>query len=225
VAITWTDFQNGESALSIRNKINTFNNSVVTENSSIVQAVNANVSSIATNTTNISNNTSAIANNTADITTNTASIAATALAVSTIQNKIDVFATLYGVYGTPQAYNLTTSYQDLDNFGASATGSFTASTVNGTLIPGKTGYYQVSLFFTGNTPESSEKVATVALIENSTVLMEGSTSFISDRGINVSFTGIFPLTAGNTYKIQIKSNTASTINITADNFSMHYVGV
>ena len=54
MAIVWTDYDNGDSLLTIRNSINSFNNSVVTD-------VNSNTTNTGTNTTNIATNTAAIA--------------------------------------------------------------------------------------------------------------------------------------------------------------------
>jgi hypothetical protein len=218
--LTWTDFANGESALSIRNKLNTFNNATVTEVATVTSASNANNTAIATNTSDIATNATNIATNTSDI----AALDTRVGAVETTLSDYNIYCTLFGVYSTPKAYNLTTSYQDLALFANSADNGFTVSATTGTLTPAHTGYHRISLFLTGTTTESSEKVATVALVEDGVVLMEGSTNYIDDTGINVSFTGIFPLTAGKVYKIQIKGNTNGSINITADNFSVDHVG-
>lgn len=220
MALTWTDFANGESALSIRNKLNTFNNAVVTESASTASAANTNATNIATNAANIATNTTDIATNASDI----AAIDTRVTAVETTLADYNIYSTLFGVYGTPKTYNLTTSYMDLANFASAANNGFTVSATNGTLTPAHTGYHRISLFVTGTTTETSQKVATVALVEDGVVLMEGSATYIAATGINISFSGIFPLTAGKVYKIQIKGNTAGTINITADNFSVDHVG-
>ena len=220
MALTWADFNNGESALSIRTKLNAFNNATVTETSSISTAVNNNAANIATNTTNI-------ATNAADIATNATDISAVEARTTVIETRLqdyNVFGTLYGVYSTPKTYNLTTSYQDLANFASTGSHLITTSGANGTFTPTHTAFYKVSLFITGTTSESSQKIATVALVEDGVVLMEGSSPYISATGINVAFSGIFPFTAGSEYKIQIKGNTSGTINITADNFAIHHVG-
>lgn len=220
MALTWTDFVNGESALSIRNKINTFNNAAVTEAATTTTASNNNAANIATNAANIATNTTDIATNTSDI----AALDTRVTSVETTLSDYNIYSTLYGVYGTPKAYNLTTSYQDLANFANAADNGFTVSATNGTITPAHTGYHRISLFLTGTTTESSQKVATVALVEDGVVLMEGSATYIAATGINIAFTGIFPLTAGSVYKIQIKGNVAGSIAITADNFSVDHVG-
>lgn len=220
MAITWSDFNNGESALSIRTKINNFNNSVVADNTSIALAVNNNSDNINTNAGNIVANTAAIATNTAGI----ASLGTRTTALETLLLDYNVFGTLYGVYGTPKTYNLTTSYQDLANFALSGSHLVTASTTNGTFSPIHGAFYKVSLFFTGTTTETSQKVATIALVEDGVVVMEGSNPYIQATGINMSFSGIFPLKANSVYKIRIKGNTAGTIAITSDNFAIHHVG-
>lgn len=224
MALTWADFANGESALSIRNKLNTFNNAVVTADSSNAAAINANAANIATNTSDIATLDTTVSGHTTSIGANTTNIATNTADIAEINSKAFSFATLYGVYGTPLTYNLTTSYQDLSNYAAQGSSGFTVSTVNGTLTPAKTGFYQVSLFLTGTTSESSEKIATVAFVEDGVVLMAGSTPYITATGVNGNFAGIFPLTAGKEYKIQIKSNVAGTVSITANNFAMHFVG-
>ena len=220
MAVTWSDFNNGESALSIRTKINSFNNSVVADNTSIATAVNANGTAIAANE-------AAILANAADIAANILEISGLDSRTTALETKLEdynVFATLYGVYTTPKVYNLTTTYQDLANFASSGSSLITVSAVNGTFSPTHSAFYKISLFITGTTGESSQKIATVALVEDGVVLMEGANPFISGTGINVSFSGIFPLTAGKVYKIQIKANTSSTVSITADNFAMNHVG-
>lgn len=220
MALTWADFNNGESALSIRTKINAFNNAAVTEVGTISAAVNTNIANIATNTAAIGTNTTNIATNTSDI----ADIDTRTTAIETKLADYNVFGTLYGVYSSPKAYNLTTTYQDLANFASSGSHLITASTTNGTFIPTHTAFYKVSLFITGTTSESSQKIATIALVEDGVVLMEGSSPYIAATGINIAFSGVFPFTAGKEYKIQIKGGTAGTVNITADNFAVHHVG-
>lgn len=220
MALTWADFNNGESALSVRTKLNTFNNAVVTEAASITLATNNNANDIDALELRM--------------TTAEGDIDAAELRLDTAEADIDalentladynVFGTLYGVYSTPKVYNLTTSYQDLANFGAFGSNLVTASTVNGTFTPTHTAFYKVSLFITGTTTESSQKIATVALVEDGVVLMEGSAPYISATGINIAFSGIFPFSANSEYKIQIKGNTAGTISVTADNFAIHHVG-
>lgn len=220
MALTWTDFANGESALSIRNKLNTFNNAVVTEAASTASASNTNATNIAQNTSDIAQNVTDIAQNVSDI----SALETRATALETTLTHYGKFCTLYGVYTTPKTYNLTTTYMDLANFGSSGNEGFTISAANGTFSPDHDGFYKVSLFLSGTTGESSQKVATVALVQDGTVVMEGSMHFIDSTGINVSFSGIFPLLASSVYKIQIKANTASSIDITADNFSIIHVG-
>jgi hypothetical protein len=220
MALTWADFNNGESALSIRTKLNTFNNATVTETTSISTAVNNNATAIAANAAAIATNVSDIADNAADI----AAVDARTTVIETKLADYNVFGTLYGVYTTPKTYNLTTSYQDLANFASTGSHLVTVSGANGTFTPTHTAFYKVSLFLTGTTSESSEKVATVALVEDGVVLMSGSAPYIAATGINMSFSGIFPFTAGKEYKIQLKGNTTGTINVTADNFAIHHVG-
>jgi len=221
MALTWTDFSNGESALSVRNKLNTFNNAAVTEVASTVSATN-------TNTTNIGTNTTDIATNTSDIASNTTDIAAIDTRVGTVEATlaagISDFVTLLGQYSTPTAYSLTTTYQDIINYTSSGTSGFTVSATNGTFSPSHTGYYRISSFMSGTTTETSQKVSTVAFVEDGVVLFEGSTSFIDSTGLNRSFTAIFPLTAGKVYKLQIKANTSSSVSFTALNLSANYVG-
>jgi hypothetical protein len=224
MALTWADFTNGESALSIRTKLNNFNNNVVTADNSNVAAINANAAAILTHTGQIATHTTDIATNTADIATNTADIATNTADIADINATAFSFATLYGTYGTLLTYNLTTDYQDLANYPLQGSNNFTVSATNGTLVPTQTGYYQVSLFLAGFTSESSQKTATVALIEDGTPLMAGSSHYKDDIGINVSFAGIFPLVAGREYKIAIKGTTTGTIGVSAKNFAMHYVG-
>ena len=220
MAVTWADFNNGESALSIRTKLNTFNNAVVADNASIATAVNNNATNIAANATDIAANTTDIATNASAITT----VAARTTAIETLLDDYNVFGTLYGVYTTPKVYNLTTSYQDLANFALSGSNKITVSPTNGTFTPTHGAFYKVSLFFTGTTVESSQKIVTIAFVEDGVVVMEGSGTFIAATGVNMAFSGIFPLQTGSVYKIQIKANTTSTINITADNFGIHHVG-
>lgn len=221
MALTWTDFANGESALSIRNKLNTFNNATVTEVASTVSAANTNAANIAANAADI-------ATNTADIATNTADIAAIDTRVGSVEATlaagINDFVTLIGNYTTPVTYNLTTSYQDIANYNSAGNSGFTISEVNGTFSPSNTGFYRISSFMSGTTSESSQKVSTVAFVEDGVVLFEGSTSFISGTGLNRSFTAIFPLTAGKVYKLQIKADTSSSVAMKALNFSANYVG-
>lgn len=220
MALTWSDFANGESALSIRNKLNTFNNAVVTEAASTASAANTNGTAITALDTRVTSNDT-------DITAlqgRATALETRATAIETTLADYNIYSTLYGVYGTPKTYNLTTSYVDLANFANASDNGFTVSAATGTLSPAHTGYHRISLFVTGTTTETSQKVATVALVEDGVVLMEGSATYISATGINISFSGIFPLTAGKVYKIQIKGNTAGTINITADNFSVDHVG-
>ena len=76
MALTWTNWNNGDNLLLLRNNLNTFNNNIVTENSSIVNS--------------ISNNTINIANNTANILTNTANILTNTNAISAINQPKDV---------------------------------------------------------------------------------------------------------------------------------------
>lgn len=220
MALTWADFNNGESALSIRTKLNTFNNSVVTEAASIAAAANTNAGDIDALEVRMAAAEGSVVTNASDID----AVEARATALENTLTDYNVFGTLYGVYNTPKVYNLTTTYQDLAGFGAFGSHLITASTVNGTFTPTHTAFYKVSLFITGTTTESSQKIATVALVKDGVVVMEGSTPYIAATGINVSFSGIFPLTAGGEYKVQIKGNTAGTISITADNFAIHHVG-
>lgn len=221
MALTWSDFANGESALSIRTKLNAFNNSAVTEVASTVSATNTNTTNIATNTANITTNTTNIATNVSDISALDTRVTA---AEATLAEGINDFATLIGNYSTPVAYNLTTTYQDIANYSSSGTAGFTVNTVNGTFTPTHTGYYRISFFMTGSTSESSSKVATTAFVEDGVALFEGSTSFISSTGIDRSFTAIFELTAGNVYKLQIKANTASSVSFDALNLAADWVG-
>lgn len=67
MAVSWIDYINGEGLLSIRNKINAFNNAVVTEVGTILSNITSLSASISTNTTNIATNAANIATNTADI--------------------------------------------------------------------------------------------------------------------------------------------------------------
>jgi hypothetical protein len=224
MALTWADFTNGESALSIRTKLNNFNNNVVTADNSNVAAINANTANIATNTANIATNTSDISDNADAIVALSASVNTNTSDIADINSTAFSFATLYGTYGTLLTYNLTTDYQDLANYPLQGSNNFTVSATNGTLVPTQTGYYQVSLFLTGFTTESSQKTATVALFEDGVALMAGSSHYKDDIGINVTFTGIFPLVAGREYKIGIKGSTTGTIGVAAKNFAMHYVG-
>lgn len=69
MAITWTNYNNGDSLLTIRNAINAFNTATKT-------AVNTNETDIASNAADIATNTANIATNTADIATNVTDIAA-----------------------------------------------------------------------------------------------------------------------------------------------------
>jgi trimeric autotransporter adhesin len=221
MALTWADFNNGESALSIRNKINTFNNAAVTEVTSIASAANSNLAAITANTTNITTNT-------ANIATNTANIVDLDTRVDTIETTlaegVSDFATLIGSYPTPAAYSLTGSYQDVANYTSSGSDGFTVDTVAGTMSPSHTGYYRISSFMSGDTSESSQKIATVAFVEDGVTVMEGSTSFISATGLNRSFTAIFPMYAGRVYKLQIKADAASGVSMKSLNFSANYVG-
>ena len=221
MALTWTDFANGESALSIRNKLNTFNNAAVTEVASTVSATN-------TNTTNIATNTANIAQNTTDIATNASAISGVDTRVTTVEATlaagINDFVTLIGNYTTPVTYNLTTAYQDVANYNSSGASGFTISEVNGTFSPSHSGFYRISSFMSATTGESSQKIATAAFVEDGVVLFEGSTSFIADTGLNRSFTAIFPLVAGRVYKLQIKANTSSSVAMNSLNFSANYVG-
>jgi hypothetical protein len=219
--LTWTDFANGESALSIRNKLNTFNNATVTEVATVTSASNANNTAIATNTADIATNATNIATNTSDIAaldTRVGSVEATLAA------GINDFVTLIGNYPTPVTYNLTTAYQNVANYSSSGNSGFTVSEVNGTFSPSHTGFYRISSFMSGTTAENSQKISTVAFVEDGVVLFEGSTTFISDTGLNRSFTAIFPLTAGKVYKLQIKANASSSVAMKALNFSANYVG-
>lgn len=75
MAISWSNINNGEGALSIRNKINDFNASVVVDVNSGATSINTNSTNIATNVTNIATNTTNIGTNTTDIATNAADIA------------------------------------------------------------------------------------------------------------------------------------------------------
>ena len=220
MALTWADFNNGESALSVRTKLNAFNNSVVTEAASIALATNNNADDIDALEVRMTSAEGAIVTNVTDI----ADVEARTTDLETTLADYNVFGTLYGVYTTPKVYNLTTSYQDLANFGAFGSNLVTASTVNGTFTPTHTAFYKVSLFITGTTTESSQKIATVALVEDGVVLMEGSAPYIAATGINIAFSGIFPFSANSEYKIQIKGSTAGTISVTADNFAIHHVG-
>lgn len=220
MALTWTDFANGESALSIRNKLNTFNNAVVTEAASTASASNTNATNIATNAANIAQNTTDIAQNTSDI----SGLDTRTTAIETQLTDYNLFCTLWGIYTTPAAYNLTTTYQDIANYPSDGHNGFTVSQVNGTFSPSHTGYYRISSFISATTGEASQKIATIALVEDGVALMEGSTSFIDSTGLNRSFTGIFPLTAGKVYKLQIKANASSSIAVTAINFSVDHVG-
>lgn len=221
MALTWTDFANGESALSVRNKLNTFNNAAVTEVASAVSANN-------TNATNIAANTASIVTNTADIATNTSGLAALDTRVAAneaiLAAGINDFVTLLGNYSTPVVYNLTTTYQDVANYNSSGFEGFTVSEVNGTFSPSNTGYYRISSFMSGDTAESSAKVATTAFVEDGVVLMEGSTTFVDNTGLNRSFTAIFPMTAGKVYKLQIKANAASSVSLNSVNFAANWVG-
>lgn len=220
MALTWADFNNGESALSVRTKLNAFNNSVVTEAASIALATNNNADDIDAVELRMTAAEGAIVNNVTDI----ADVEARTTTLENTLADYNVFGTLYGVYTTPKVYNLTTSYQDLANFGAFGSNLVTASTVNGTFTPTHTAFYKVSLFITGTTTESSQKIATIALVEDGVVLMEGSSPYIAATGINIAFSGIFPFTSGKEYKIQIKGATAGTVSVTADNFAIHHVG-
>jgi hypothetical protein len=234
MALTWADFNNGESALSVRTKLNTFNNAVVTEAASIAAAANVNADDIDALELRMTTAEGDIDAAELRMTTAEGDIDAAELRLDTAETDIaalentlsdyNVFGTLYGVYTTPKVYNLTTSYQDLANFGAFGSNLVTASTVNGTFTPTHTAFYKVSLFVTGTTTESSQKIATVALVEDGVVLMEGSSPYISATGINIAFSGIFPFSADSEYKIQIKGDTAGTISVTADNFAIHHVG-
>lgn len=221
MALTWTDFANGESALSIRNKLNTFNNAAVTEVASTVAASNANATNIATNTANIATNTADIATNTSDISGIDTRVTAVE---TTLAEGINDFVTLLGMYSTPVVYNLTTTYQDIANYSSAGNSGFTVSQTNGTFSPSHSGYYRVSTFMSADTSESSQKVATVAFVEDGVAIMEGSTAFIAGTGLNRSFTAIFPLVAGRVYKLQIKANTASSVSMNSLNFSANYVG-
>lgn len=82
MAIVWTDYSNGESLLTVRTNINSFNNSVVSD-------VNTNTTSNATNATNIATNTSDITTNTSDIATNTSDIATNTSDIITLQGPKD----------------------------------------------------------------------------------------------------------------------------------------
>jgi len=81
MALSWTDFNNGESLLTLRNSINSFNNSVVTDVNTNTTAVSTNASNISTLDGRISTNEDDIASlsdrvtvNEADILTNVADI-------------------------------------------------------------------------------------------------------------------------------------------------------
>lgn len=224
MAVTWTDISNGESALSIRGKINSFNASVVTETTSNTNAINTNTSNITTNANAISTNATNIATNTSDIATHDSRLDA-----------IDIFHQQVGKYGTligpdttggANIYNLTTTYQDIDGFSTAGSLGTTVSTANGTITPSITGYYRVSLFMSGDMPVGSDSVVMLALIEGTSVLMEGvSTVTTSADKLGVSFTGIFQLTASTVYKTQIKSDAPYTLTVTANNFAVELVGL
>ena len=84
MAITWTDFSNGDKLDIVRSKLNTFNNSSVVDSdaqnmgisnnatniSNLANTVESNTTKITNNTTNLNNNTSNIADNTNTIATN-----------------------------------------------------------------------------------------------------------------------------------------------------------
>jgi len=222
MALTWADFANGESALSIRNKLNTFNNAVVTDNATITSAVNTNAANIAQNTTDIAANTTDIATNASDI---TALEGRVAVNEDVLGSGVYDFVTLIGQYPTtPVTYNLTTTYQDVADYSSSGNIGFTVSETNGTFVPSTSGFYRISMFMSGTTSESSQKINTVALSQDGTIMFEGSTPFIDSTGLNRSFTAIFPLTAGSVYKLQMKANAASSVSFGTINFAAERVG-
>lgn len=72
MAITWTNINNQENGLSVRNKLNTFNDLVSNMSitmDSLVTTTGNHTTAIATNTTDIATNTTNIETNTADIAT------------------------------------------------------------------------------------------------------------------------------------------------------------
>ena len=107
MALTWTSFNNGENALSIRNKLNTFNNSVVTEVATVVSASNTNTTNITTNTTAIATNATDIATLEAEVATNTGDI----IALEEDTERMHIFKYENAVNLT----SFTTSYSDVIN--------------------------------------------------------------------------------------------------------------
>ena len=107
MALTWTNWNNGDNLLLLRNNLNTFNNNIVTENSSIVNSLFNNTGNIASNTLAIATNTSDIATNTADIATNTADIADHEIRLLDIEDT--GMTTMSGNNITPQSLVAATS--------------------------------------------------------------------------------------------------------------------
>jgi len=74
MAITYTDFVNGDTLLTIREKLNTFNNSVVGETATLASDILSNTGGINVNTANIATNTADISTNAYNISLNNSSI-------------------------------------------------------------------------------------------------------------------------------------------------------
>ena len=175
-----------------------------------------------TNTTNIATNTVAIDALDTRVTANEAELEANA----TFHESVGKYATLIGPATSPDAYSLTTTYQDITAFNTAIANGPTVSAGNGTIEVAQTGVYRVSLFLSATTTENSQHVATAGLHDSITgIIMEGSASYVDDTGLTISFTGSFVLTAGRTYKIQIKGVTAGTIAVIASNFAVEMLGL
>jgi len=67
MALQWTDFSNGETLQSIRNKLNTFNNKVVVENNDVTTSISNNATNIQLNTVDLAEQDGKIGNNTTNI--------------------------------------------------------------------------------------------------------------------------------------------------------------
>ena len=106
MAIAWdvTDFENGDALLSIREKINGFNNSVVVDVNLNTTTTVANTSSIVGLRTDTDTNTASITTNAGNITTNTTDI----VALEALVNNYQV-SQVSGISTTSSAYSSANS--------------------------------------------------------------------------------------------------------------------
>lgn len=108
MAITYTDFNDGDTLGSIRTKLNSFNNSVVAETSILQNSISSNTTDIVSNSTNIASNTANINANYFDITDNQDRIADLESLTLYEFNKVSGISTTSAAYTEANRLTVTT---------------------------------------------------------------------------------------------------------------------